>query len=64
VAQLGFGQTEGNMADEGNGAASSAIWAIALIIIVALLALVVWKGGFLGATEKKVDINVTAPSSH
>ncbi|HEY2866824.1 MAG TPA: hypothetical protein VGJ02_07020 [Pyrinomonadaceae bacterium] len=52
------------MADEGNGAASSAIWAIALIIIVALLALVVWKGGFLGATEKKVDINVTAPSSH
>jgi len=31
------------MAEEGNSAASSAIWAIALIIIVALLALVVWK---------------------
>ena len=51
------------MADEGNSAASSAIWAIALIIIVALLALVVWKGGLLGSSEKKVDINVSAPSS-
>lgn len=51
------------MADEGNGAASSAIWAIALIIIVGLLALVVWKGGLLGPSEKKVDINVTAPST-
>ena len=50
------------MADEGNSAASSAIWAIALIIIVGLIALVVWKGGMLGASEKKVDINVTAPT--
>lgn len=52
-----------HMADEGNSAASSAIWAVALIIIVGILALVVWKGGFLGPAEKKVDINVTAPSS-
>jgi len=52
-----------HMADEGNSAASSAIWAIALIIIVGLLALVVWKGGLLAPTDKKVDINVTAPSS-
>jgi len=54
------------MADEGNGAASSAIWAVALIIIVGILALVVWKGGLLNGApaEKKVDINVSAPSGH
>ena len=64
ILQNLFGGAIG-MADEGNGAASSAIWAIALIIIVGLLALVVWKGGILnGPAEKKVDINVSAPSSH
>jgi hypothetical protein len=53
------------MSDEGNSAASSAIWAVALIIIVGILAMVVWKGGILnGPAERKVDINVTAPSTN
>jgi hypothetical protein len=51
---------------EGEGAASSAIWAIAFIIIVGLLALVVWKSGILNSASssptKQVDIEVSAPS--
>ena len=51
------------MADDGNGAASNAIWAVALIIIVAMIVGVVYYSGILrGGTEKKVDINVSAPS--
>jgi hypothetical protein len=51
------------MADQ-EGTASNAIWAVALIIIVALIVGVVYYSGILrsGPTEKKVDINVTAPS--
>jgi len=52
------------MADDGNGTASNAIWAVALIIIVAMIVGVVYYTGILrgGATEKKVDINVSAPA--
>ena len=51
------------MADE-EGTASNAIWAVALIIIVAMIVGVVYYSGILrGASPKKeVDINVTAPS--
>ena len=50
------------MADDGNGTASNAIWAVALIIIVALIVGVVYYSGILrGGTEKKVDINGSAP---
>jgi len=49
-----------NMAEE-NGPGSNAVWAIALIIIVAIIAGVVYFGGFLNTSQKKeinVDINV------
>lgn len=51
--------------DGGGGAASSAIWAIAFIIIVALIAGAVYYSGILtkAPDTKKVDINISAPSS-
>jgi hypothetical protein len=49
---------------EGNNTASNFIWAIAFIIIVAILAGVFYYGGFLGGTKKhSVDINIDAPST-
>jgi hypothetical protein len=53
------------MADtEGNSTGSNVVWAIALVIIVAIVAFVLMKGGtFWGSGDKKVDINVSAPSS-
>ena len=51
------------MADE-NGTGSSLIWAVALIIIVAIIAGALYYSGFLGGTKKeKIDINVTAPAA-
>jgi hypothetical protein len=53
------------MDDNGNGTASNAIWAVAMIIIVALIAGVLYftvlKGGFSPA-QKKVDVDITVPS--
>jgi len=51
------------MAD-GEGTGSSAIWAIALIIIVAIIAGLVFYSGILKTGPKKteVDINVSAPA--
>jgi hypothetical protein len=49
----------------GDSTASNAIWAIALVIIVALLAFVVWKSGVLrhvGNPTQKIDVEVSAPS--
>jgi hypothetical protein len=44
-------------------AASSFIWAIAAIIIVAILASVVWYSGILTRSKKtEVDINVNPPA--
>ena len=48
---------------EGEGTASNAIWAVALIIIVALIVGVIYYSGVLkGNPKKEIDINVTAPS--
>lgn len=50
------------MADE-NGTGNNLIWAIAMIIIVAIIAGALYYSGFLGGTKKEqIDINVTAPS--
>jgi len=52
------------MADEGNSTGSNVVWAIALVIIVAIIAALIYSGGFgmFGRGDKKVDINVTAPA--
>lgn len=52
-----------NMADE-NGTGNNLIWAIAMIIIVAIIAGALYYSGFLGGTKKEqIDINVSAPST-
>lgn len=52
------------MADEDNGTASSMIWAIALIIIVAIVAGAFYYGGFLNNTKKQeVDVEIKVPGT-
>jgi len=48
------------MAD-GDNTGSNAVWAVALVIIVALVVGVVYYSGIL-TRKQSVDINVTAPS--
>lgn len=53
------------MADESE-TGSNAVWAIALIIVVAIIAAVVYYSGVLKtgpAKKTQVDINVTAPAA-
>ena len=48
---------------EENGTASNAIWAVAMVIIVAMIVGVVYYSGVLKSSPKKeIEINVTAPS--
>lgn len=50
--------------DDGNSTASNMIWAIAMIIIVAIIAGALYYGGFLsGKSRQKIDVEVSAPSS-
>ena len=48
------------MADDGN-TGSNAVWAVAIIIIVALIIGAVFYSGVL-TNKKQVDINVSAPT--
>lgn len=49
--------------DNGNGTASNAIWAVAMIIIVAIIAGVVFYSGVLkGSQKKEIDIEIKAPA--
>jgi hypothetical protein len=48
---------------EENSTGSNAVWAIALVIIVAIVAGLVYYSGMLRPSQKKeVDINVTVPA--
>jgi hypothetical protein len=51
------------MAEE-NGTGSNAVWAIALVVIVAIIAGLIYYSGILRKSpDKKVDINVTVPAA-
>jgi hypothetical protein len=49
---------------EGEGAGTNMIWAITLIIIVAIIAGALYYGGILnGNSKKEIDINVDTPAT-
>ena len=50
--------------DENNSAGSNMIWAVTLIIIVAIIAGALYYSGFLGGTKKEqIDINIDATAA-
>ncbi|MFN6963105.1 MAG: hypothetical protein ACK4S4_04990 [Pyrinomonadaceae bacterium] len=52
------------MADDGNGTGTNFIWAIAMIIIVAIIAGALYYSGFLNPNRKqKVDVEVSVPGA-
>ena len=55
-------QEEICLMDNEERTSSSAIWAVAMIIIVAMIVGGVYYITQTGSTQKKVDINVTAPA--
>ena len=50
------------MADGEGGGAGSFVWAIALIIIVAIIAAVVMSGGYLSGGDKNIDVEIKTPA--
>ena len=52
------------MADGENSGASNFVWAIAMIIIVAILAAMVYYSGMLGGAKKhEIDVDIKAPAT-
>lgn len=49
--------------DEGSGGPGAAIWAIALIVIVAIFAAVLYSSGIIGGGKKEIDVEIKAPST-
>ena len=52
------------MADDGNSTGSNVVWAIALVVIVAIIAAVAFSSGLLGnrGGDKKIDVDISAPA--
>ena len=49
--------------NDGDGTGSNAIWAVAMVIIVAMIVGAVYYSGILRTSPKKgVDINISAPA--
>lgn len=49
---------------EGNSTGNNLIWAITVLLVVAIIAGLLYYTGVLGGTKKEtIDINVTTPSS-
>jgi hypothetical protein len=52
------------MADEGNSTGSNVVWAIALVIIVAILAAVLMSSrSIFSGGDKKINVDVSAPAA-
>lgn len=50
--------------EEGNSTGNNLIWAITLLIIVAIIVGALYYSGFLGGTKKeKIDINIDTPAT-
>lgn len=50
------------MAEE-EGTGSNVVWALALVIIVAIIAAVFfYSGGLLGSQDKKIDVEIKVPA--
>ena len=50
------------MADDEGSGPGNFVWAIALIIIVAIVAAVVMSGGFLSRGDKNIDVEIKTPA--
>jgi len=48
--------------DGGGSGPANFVWAIALLIIVAIIAAVVMSGGFLSGGSKNIDVEIKAPT--